>query len=71
MVQSILQKLFDEGLIYKADYNGFYSIRQEQFVTEKEREEGGWPDIYGEVIEVTESNYFLSSPNTKIGLLRP
>ena len=59
VVQSILQKLFDEGLIYKADYNGFYSIRQEQFVTEKEREEGGWPDIYGEVIEVTESNYFF------------
>lgn len=59
VVQSILQKLFDEGLIYKADYNGFYSIRQEQFVTEKEREEGGWPEIYGEVIEVTESNYFF------------
>ena len=59
VVQSILQKLFDQGLIYKADYNGFYSIRQEQFVTEKERENGQWPEIYGEVIEVTESNYFF------------
>lgn len=59
VVQSILQKLFDEGLIYKADYNGYYSIRQEQFVTEKERVDGQWPEIYGEVIEVTESNYFF------------
>ena len=59
VVQSVLQQLFDQGQIYKADYNGFYSIRQEQFVTEKERENGAWPEIYGEVIEVTESNYFF------------
>ena len=59
VVQSVLQQLFDQGQIYKADYNGFYSIRQEQFVTEKERENGAWSEIYGEVIEVTESNYFF------------
>ena len=59
VVQSILLKLFDQGLIYKADYNGFYSVRQEQFVTEKEKVEGQWPEIYGEVVEVTESNYFF------------
>lgn len=59
VVQSILQKLYDEGQIYKADYNGFYSVRQEQFVTEKEKVDGKWPDLYGEVIEITESNYFF------------
>lgn len=59
VVQDILQKLYDKGEIYKADYNGYYSVRQEQFVTEKEKVDGEWPEIYGEVVEVTESNYFF------------
>ncbi|MGZ0654543.1 methionine--tRNA ligase [Coraliomargarita sp. W4R53] len=59
VVQDILQKLYDKGEIYKADYNGFYSVRQEQFVTEKEKVDGKWPEIYGDVVEVTESNYFF------------
>lgn len=59
VVQSILQKLYDKGEIYKADYNGYYSVRQEQFVTEKEKVDGKWPEIFGEVTEVTESNYFF------------
>ncbi|MGB0334112.1 MAG: methionine--tRNA ligase [Opitutales bacterium] len=59
VVQEILQKLYDKGEIYKADYNGYYSVRQEQFVTEKEKIDGKWPEIYGEVVEVTESNYFF------------
>lgn len=63
VVQDILQKLYDQGEIYKADYNGFYSVRQEQFVTEKEKVDGKWPEIYGEVVEVTESNYFFKLAN--------
>lgn len=59
VVQTILQKLYDQGLIYQADYNGYYSVRQEQFVTEKEKIDGKWPELYGEVVEVTESNYFF------------
>ncbi len=60
VVQEILQKLFDAGEIYKADYKGFYSIRQEQFVLEKDKTpDGQWPEIFGEVIEITESNYFF------------
>lgn len=59
VVQDILQKLYDQGEIYRAEYNGFYSVRQEQFVTEKEKIEGKWPEIFGEVVPVTESNYFF------------
>ena len=59
VVREILQKLYDKGEIYKADYNGYYSVRQEQFVTEKEKVDGKWPEIFGEVTEVTESNYFF------------
>ena len=60
VVQDILQRLFDQGDIYKADYSGFYSVRQEQFVQEKEKDaDGRWPELYGEVITITESNYFF------------
>lgn len=60
VVKGILQDLFDKGEIYKGTYKGFYSVRQEQFVLEKERlEDGGWPELYGEVTEIEEENYFF------------
>jgi len=59
VVQGFLQKLFDEGQIYKADYKGYYSPRQEQFLQEKDRVDGKWPEIYGEVQELSEPNYFF------------
>lgn len=59
VVQQILQKLFDKGEIYKAEYKGFYSARQEQFLQEKDKVEGKWPEIFGDVTEITESNYFF------------
>lgn len=59
VVQSILQMLFDKGEIYKAEYKGFYSARQEQFLQEKDKIDGKWPEIFGEVSEITESNYFF------------
>ena len=36
-VSKILQSLFDRGEIYKAEYKGFYSARQEQFLQEKDK----------------------------------
>lgn len=60
VVREILQQLFDKGEIYKAEYKGFYSTRQEQFLQEKDRNENGeWPEIFGDVTEITESNYFF------------
>ena len=59
VVREVLQKLYDKDLIYKAQYSGYYSSRQEQFVTEKEKVDGYWPEIYGEVEEVIETNYFF------------
>ena len=60
VVRSILQKLFDQGDIYKAEYKGYYSKRAEQFLQEKDRDENGeWPEIFGEVEEIAESNYFF------------
>lgn len=60
VVRQVLQQLFDKGEIYKAEYQGFYSTRQEQFLQEKDRQpDGTWPEIFGEVTEITESNYFF------------
>ena len=60
VVRQLLQQLFDKGDIYKAEYKGFYSTRQEQFLQDKDRNpDGRWPEIFGEVTEITESNYFF------------
>ncbi len=60
VVADILQRLFDQGQIYLAEYKGFYSTRQEQFLQEKDRNpDGTWPEIFGEVSEITERNYFF------------
>lgn len=60
VVRDCLQQLFDRGEIYRAEYKGFYSTRQEQFLQDKDRNpDGSWPDIFGEVTEITESNYFF------------
>lgn len=58
-VREALQKLADKGLIYFKEHEGYYSLRQEQFVTEKDLVNGQWPEIYGEVIKTKEPNYFF------------
>ena len=60
VVRAILQQLFDKGEIYLDEYRGFYSTRQEQFLQEKDRlPDGSWPEIFGEVTEIREKNYFF------------
>ena len=59
-VQAILQELYDRGQIYKKRYQGYYSVRQEQFITDKERNEHGeFGPEWGEVEERDEENYFF------------
>lgn len=59
-VRAALQRLKDRGDIYQAEYRGFYSPRQEQFLQEKDRlPDGSWPEIFGEVVEIAENNYFF------------
>jgi methionyl-tRNA synthetase len=60
VVQELLQRLYDKGEIYRAEYRGFYSPRQEQFLQAKDRlPDGSWPEIFGEVTEIAEPNYFF------------
>jgi len=59
-VQAILSKLNDAGHFYKKTYAGFYSTKEETFLTEKDRLPGGTFDpAYGEVVELKEDNYYF------------
>ena len=59
VVSTLLQDLFEKGEIYQAEYSGFYSMRAEQFLQEKDKINGEWPEIFGEVTRITEKNYFF------------
>jgi methionyl-tRNA synthetase len=59
-VRKILQTLYEKGELYKASYRGFYSVRQEQFLTDKERgPDGAFGPEWGEVIELEEENWYF------------
>ena len=59
-VQAILNKLHADGHLYKAQYKGFYSTRQETFLTDKDRRpDGTFDPFYGEVTELVEDNYYF------------
>ena len=59
-VQAILSKLNAAGHFYKATYKGFYSPREETFLTEKDRlPDGTFDPSYGKVIELKEENYYF------------
>ncbi len=60
VVSKILQLLYDRGDLYKATHTGFYSVRQEQFLTDKERGENGeFGPEWGEVVEISEENWYF------------
>jgi methionyl-tRNA synthetase len=59
-VQSILSDLHAKDQIYKKSYKGFYSVRQEQFLTDRDRDESGeFGAEWGEVTEIEEENYYF------------
>jgi methionyl-tRNA synthetase len=60
VVQGILQRLFDAGQIYKDKQAGYYSVRQEQFLTDKERgPDGQFGPEWGQVEFREEENYYF------------
>lgn len=59
-VQQILTDLKEKGQLYKKSYAGHYSVRQEQFLTDRDRnEEGNFGPEWGEVIEIEEENWYF------------
>jgi methionyl-tRNA synthetase len=71
VVQGILQRLFDEGEIYKDKQAGYYSVRQEQFLTDKERgPDGEFGPEWGDIEFREEENYYFKLGQHKEWLLR-
>src|SRR6266404_4022340 len=70
VVQGILQRLFDAGQIYKDKQAGYYSVRQEQFLTDKERgPDGQFGPEWGQVEFREEENYYFRLSQHKKWLL--
>jgi methionyl-tRNA synthetase len=59
-VQACLARAHAAGHFYRETYSGFYSSREETFLTEKDRlPDGTFDPAWGEVIELKEDNYFF------------
>src|SRR5438067_18286 len=70
VVQGMLQRLFNAGQIYKDKQSGYYSVRQEQFLTDKERGlDGEFGPEWGQVEFREEENYYFKLEQHKQWLL--
>ncbi len=58
-VQKIFKKLYDQGDIYKSEYEGWYCTPCESFWTETQLKDGKCPDCGREVQKTKEEAYFF------------
>jgi methionyl-tRNA synthetase len=59
-VQAILAKLHATGHFYKAQYEGYYSLKEETFLTDKDQlPDGSFGPEWGEVIRLKEDNWWF------------
>jgi len=58
-VQNALQVLYDDGFIYKGEYEGFYCVGCEQYLTKTDLVDGKCPDHNREPEVLKEETYFL------------
>lgn len=55
VVQYVIQKLYDKDLIYKDSYEGWYSVADEMFISDKDYVKGRYRDVR----RISESNYYF------------
>jgi len=55
IVQKILQEVYDKNDIEPGEYEGWYSVSEERFITETEKESGEFRDVK----KLKEKNYFF------------
>jgi len=58
-VQKIFEKLYDQGDIYKSEYEGWYCTPCESFWTDGQLKDGKCPDCEREVHKAKEESYFF------------
>ena len=59
VVQSVLQKIFDQGDIYKKNYEGWYCVPCESYWLERQLVDGKCPDCGRPVERMEEESYFF------------
>lgn len=59
VVQDMFQKLYDRGDIYKGSYEGWYCVKDEEFLLESDLVGGKCPHCGLDVQHVSETNYFF------------
>ncbi len=65
IVQQILRKVYEKGDIYADEYEGWYSVAEERFITETEKESGEFRDVR----QLKEKNYFFRMSKYQQGLI--
>lgn len=71
VVQTVLERLHRQGHFYKQEYRGFYSAKEETFLTERDRlPDGSFDASYGEVVELSEENYYFKLRSHQDWLIR-
>ena len=65
-VKQILADLYKKGDIYFDEYEGLYSVSEERFITEKEKEEGNFRQIK----KIKEKNYFFKMSKYQNDLIK-
>ena len=60
-VQKIFKKLYEQGDIYKSEYEGWYCTPCESFWLERQLKEGKCPDCGRDVEMTTEESYFFKA----------
>lgn len=62
-VQKMFKKLYEQGDIYKSEYEGWYCTACESFYTETQLIDGACPDCGGPVHKAKEESYFFKLSN--------
>ncbi len=55
VVQDVLQKIHDKGDVYEGEYEGWYSVAEERFITQTEKDSGQFRDVK----TIKEKNWFF------------
>ena len=69
-VQHIFKKLYDQGDIYKSEYEGWYCVPCESFFTESQLADGCCPDCGREVKKTKEEAYFFKMGKYQDALMK-
>ena len=60
VVTAVLNRLHQAGHFYKAGYEGWYSVKEETFLTDKDQNpDGTWDPRWGQVVRLKEENWYF------------